>query len=125
MVVTRYSLLNVVLLAIGTILCGLLYLIFMMGWGDNQPGFLASCGRFSPFPELLSVPAFLIAYRWSGIASICLWVLAPCGIVLALFSGHFGQDLAPIIAQLVVTWVATGISANSVDKQTGTDGSAA
>jgi hypothetical protein len=121
MIVTRYSSLNFVLIAGGTVLCPLLYLFFMMGWEGDQPGFQASCGRLFPLPELLSIPAFLIAYRWCGVSFVCLWVLASCGIVLALLSGKFGQDLAPIIVQAVVAWIATGISANSADQPASAD----
>jgi hypothetical protein len=117
MVITRYSLLNVFLLVAGTLLCPLIYLMFMMGWGGDQPGFQAACARWFPLPELLSIPAFLIAYRWSGIACLCLWVLMPCGIALGILSGSFGAGFFPITIQFILAGIATGIFSNSAEKQ--------
>lgn len=110
MVVTRYSLLNVVLLVAGTLLCPFIWLTFTMGWGGDQPGFQEACARWFPVPELLSIPAFLIAYRWSGIACVSLWILMPCGIVLGLMSGGFWAGIFPITIQLIITGIATGIT---------------
>jgi hypothetical protein len=117
MVVTRYSLANFALLGVGTLLCPLVYFPFMMGWGNDNPGFQAACGRLFPLPELLSIPAFLIAYRWSGIACLSLWILAGCGALLALTSGNLREDLLPIIVQLVITFLATGAFSNSQERQ--------
>src|SRR5271154_5126444 len=101
---TRYSSVNVLLLVAGTLVCffNIFLLIMTAGFGaDAVHDFRSFAVACLLCVGLLSGPAYLLMFRWSGFGSIVMWCVALCCSLVALVSGILLHFLGLVILLLI------------------------
>ena len=98
---TAYSRRNIVLLLTGAVLCLLntTFVALTAGFAtDPVHDSHTLSAAILLYVSLLSVPAYLALWRWSGIAARAMWTLSGCSLVLILIgASHYLVFLVPLV----------------------------
>lgn len=110
---TRYSWGNLVILVAGTLLC--MALIPYVGWVSTGVHAPAGGKRLAEdlvvFTVVLTLPAFLLGWRWPRVSAYTLWTLTLALVVLAVDSGALWPMLIPIVVVGGVSGLASWVEA--------------
>ena len=114
---TRYTTGNVVMLAVGVVVCGIAIPLtgMIFGFGENPlKGLQLWCMNLAVLTVVLALPAFVAAFRWPGVSAIAMWVLTALRVIFAIVAGVFGMLFLPILALGLVSAFSSSIAANSL-----------
>jgi uncharacterized membrane-anchored protein YitT (DUF2179 family) len=107
---TRYSSRNLALLVAGAVLCAInaVFVSLTAGFAtDPVRDFGTFSAAFVLYASLLSVPLYLILWRWSGLAATGMWIVTGCSFLLILIGAShlivlvFPLFLLSLLAQCV------------------------
>ena len=120
MVYTRYSGANIFLLGIGTILCALSAFFFVMtgAFGtDPVHNFISFMLQFQLILTVLSLPTFLLMFRWCQIGSIAIRWLTITSCVIGLLCAFAGPTLGILVLLVAKALTCSGI--DSISRKAG------
>lgn len=123
MVHTNYSGTSIFLLGVGTLLCVLSAFVFVMtrAFGTNPVHDYSSFMiQFQLILALLSVPTFLLMFRWCQVGSVAIWWLTLSSGVLGLLSAFAGPTLFVLVLLLLKALICSGIY--SISRKAGLTG---
>jgi hypothetical protein len=112
---TRYNWMNLTILTVGTLVCAAL--IPYTGWVLMSVHAPAGARRLSEDMEVLAVvltlPAFLLGWRWPRVAANTLWTLTFFVVVFAVVARGLLPMLIPVVAVGAVSGMASWVEARS------------
>jgi hypothetical protein len=115
---TRYTRGNGFLLALGFLLCVLIFLMFMMGWGPPVTDFRSLCEQRFADGAIFAIPAFLLAFILAGLSCAALWSICAWCITFAILARSY-SDATPCVFLALLSLVVTVIHFSSLDAADG------
>ncbi|MGF7180203.1 uncharacterized membrane protein YhaH (DUF805 family) [Tunturiibacter psychrotolerans] len=116
MTTTRYSLGNVVLLIVGTLVCLFITFLLIMtgGFGaDPVHDFQSLAVTSLLVVGLLSCPTYLLMFRWRKVGATGMWCVAISCAVIALIGGLVMQLLGLVALLMVEASICEAINSGS------------
>jgi hypothetical protein len=112
---TRYDWINLTILTVGTLVCAAM--IPYTGWVFLSIHAAAGARRLSEDMDVLAVvltlPAFLLGWRWPRLAANAMWTLTFFVVVFAVVAHELLPMLIPVLAVGAVSGLASWVETRS------------
>jgi hypothetical protein len=117
---TRYVGSNIALLIIGAVVCLATGFMAVMtaGFGaDPVHDFKSGAILCDILAALLSVPFYLVMFRWCGVGSVGVWCTAMFSLLVCLVTGMAGPTVLFTLLLVLQGFICTGVNSASTKRQ--------